>query len=142
VSEHTLKAIEKTESVPIAERKQRLLTKAARIAEKAADRIEDQIDGANITQASVAFGVVTEKMLLLSGDPTIRIEHSIEPGLNLYKRLAELQAQIQPIQPEPIEAHMIEPVTDQPALPNAEAISDLAAGNGLEPGRKTSKKLE
>jgi hypothetical protein len=64
VSEHTVKAIEKTESASIAERKQRLLTKALRIANKAADRIEDQIDGANITQATVAFGVATEKMLL------------------------------------------------------------------------------
>jgi hypothetical protein len=28
-----------------------------RIASKAADRVEDQIDGANITQATVAFGL-------------------------------------------------------------------------------------
>jgi hypothetical protein len=53
VSEHTLKAIEKAESLSIAERKQRLLDKALRIASKAADRVEDQIEGANITQASV-----------------------------------------------------------------------------------------
>jgi hypothetical protein len=68
VSEHTVKAIEKAESVSIAERKQRLLSKALRIANKAADRIEDQIDSANITQATVAFGVATDKAQLLSGD--------------------------------------------------------------------------
>jgi hypothetical protein len=68
VSEHTLKAIEKAESPSIAERKQRLLDKALRIASKAADRVEDQIDGANITQATVAFGVATEKMMLLLGE--------------------------------------------------------------------------
>ncbi len=51
MSEHTLKAIEKAESLSIAERKQRLLDKALRIGSKAADRVEDQIDGANITQA-------------------------------------------------------------------------------------------
>src|SRR5439155_6401872 len=68
VSEHTVKAIEKAESASIAEQKQRLLAKALRIASKAADRIEDQIGGANITQATVAFGVATDKMMLLLGE--------------------------------------------------------------------------
>jgi hypothetical protein len=39
-----------------------------RIASKAADRVEDQIDGANITQATVAFGVATEKAMLLMSE--------------------------------------------------------------------------
>jgi hypothetical protein len=65
VSEHTLKAIERAESASVAERKERLLRKALRIASKAADRVEDQIDGANITQATVAFGVATEKIMLI-----------------------------------------------------------------------------
>jgi hypothetical protein len=68
VSEHTLKAIEKAESLSTAERKQRLLDKALRIASKAADRVEDQIKGANITQSTVAFGVMTDKALLLLGE--------------------------------------------------------------------------
>jgi hypothetical protein len=66
VSEHTVYAIEKAESVSIAERKQSLLRKALRIASKAADRIEDQIDKANITQSTVAFGVLTDKIQALS----------------------------------------------------------------------------
>jgi hypothetical protein len=33
-----------------------------------ADRVEDQIDGVNITQATVAFGVATEKAMLLMGE--------------------------------------------------------------------------
>ena len=61
VSEYTLKAIEKAESLSIAERKQRLLDEAVRIASKAADRVEDQIHGANITQAVVGFGVLLRK---------------------------------------------------------------------------------
>ena len=68
VSEHTLKAIEKAESLSIAEKKQRLLEKALRIASKAADRVEDQIDGAKITRAPVALGVATEKIMLLSSE--------------------------------------------------------------------------
>jgi hypothetical protein len=89
VSEHTVKAIEKTESAPIAERKQRLLAKALRIADKAADRIESQIDGANITQATVAFGVATEKVQLLSGDMTARIEDVPAQG-NIFQVYADL----------------------------------------------------
>jgi hypothetical protein len=85
VSEHTVTAIEKAESASIAERKQRLLAKALRIAHKAADRIEDQIDGANITQATVAFGVATEKAQLLSGDMTARIEHVPARG-NIFEQ--------------------------------------------------------
>ena len=67
VSEHTLKAIERAQAIPIAERKERLLAKALRIASKAADRIEDQIDGANITQATIAFGVATSRVNLWRG---------------------------------------------------------------------------
>jgi hypothetical protein len=39
------------------ERKQRLLDKTMRIASKPADRVENQNEGANITQATVAFGL-------------------------------------------------------------------------------------
>ena len=31
-------------------------------------RVEDQIDGANVTQATVAFGVSTDKIILLLGE--------------------------------------------------------------------------
>jgi len=61
VSEHTLKAMEKAESHSIAERRERLLAGVWRLASKAIDRVEGQIDDANITQATVAFGVATEK---------------------------------------------------------------------------------
>ena len=50
VTDDTVKAIEQREAAPIAARKQELLSKALRIANKAADRIEDQIDTANITK--------------------------------------------------------------------------------------------
>jgi hypothetical protein len=50
VSEHTLKAIVASESLSIAERKERLLAKAWRLANKAIDRVEDQIDGANTSR--------------------------------------------------------------------------------------------
>jgi hypothetical protein len=132
VSEHTLKAIEKAESASIAERKQALLAKAMRIAHKAADRIEDQIDNANITQATVAFGVAADKINLLSGDPTIHIQHSIgQPDRNpnwLYDRLNELAARLN--QPRTIEAAADQPLAALPALPNGKTISDSGADTG------------
>jgi hypothetical protein len=85
-SEHTLKAIQKAESLSIAERKQRLLDKALRIASKAADSVEDQIDDANITQATVAFGVSTEKIMLLLGES----DGGVPVQINLYPGVAEL----------------------------------------------------
>jgi hypothetical protein len=96
VSEHTLKAIEARESLSIAERKQRLLDKALRIASKAADRVEDQIDCANITQATVAFGVATEKMMLLLGETggvPVQVNMQVNAQL-LHQRYAELIASL------------------------------------------------
>jgi hypothetical protein len=126
VSEHTLKAIEKAESVSIAERKQALLRKAIRIAHKAADRIEDQIDSANVTQATVAFGVAVDKINLLGSDASIHIQHSIgQPDRNpnwLYDRLNELAARLN--QQRTITTAAVQPLTAQPALPNGETISD------------------
>jgi hypothetical protein len=93
VSEHALKAIEKAESLSIAERKQRLLDKALRIASKAADRVEDQIGGANITQATVAFGVATEKIMLLLSETGGGVPVQVNLQVNaqaLHERYAEM----------------------------------------------------
>jgi hypothetical protein len=115
------------EAVPIAARKQELLMQAARIAKRAADRVEDQIGDAPLPQAVVTFGIMTDKINLLSGDPTIHIQHSIgQPDRNpnwLYERLQALQDQITASAPKPLEATVVEPVTPQPALPNGENIS-------------------
>jgi hypothetical protein len=125
VSEHTLKAIEKAESASIAERKQALLGKAMRIAHKAADRIEDQIDSAKISQATITFGVAVDKISLLGGDPTIHIQHSLELGPNLYEKLASLANAINARSAAPRTiGTQAEPLAALRALPNGEAISD------------------
>jgi hypothetical protein len=111
VSEHTVKAIERSQSIPIAERKQRLLTKALRIADKAADRIEDQIDGANITQATIAFGVSTEKALLLAGEPACRMEvnlRSVDVYSEFLRITAEIRAAVQQLPPPASETPLLE----------------------------------
>jgi len=49
VTDDTVKAIKQRESVSIAARKQELMMEAARIAKRAADRVEDQIGDAPLT---------------------------------------------------------------------------------------------
>jgi hypothetical protein len=96
VGEHTLKAIEKAESLSIAEQKEKLLAKAWRLANKAINRVEDQIDDANIMQATVAFGVITEKIMLLLGESGggVPLHINLYPGVAelLHQRYAELIA--------------------------------------------------
>jgi hypothetical protein len=75
VTDDTVKAIEKREAVPIAARKQTLMLQAARIAQLAADRVEEQIGDAPLQQSVVTFGVMTDKLMALSGDNTQAIQH-------------------------------------------------------------------
>src|SRR5215467_5749604 len=75
VTDDTVKAVEKREAISIAARKEALMVQAARIAKRAYDRVEDQIDSAPLPQAVVTAGVFTEKLQLLSGDATARIEN-------------------------------------------------------------------
>src|SRR5437899_1166019 len=74
----TVRAIIQRESRDIAERKQELLDQSLRIARRAADRIEDQLDSANLSQANFVYGTSTDKIGQLSGDPAliIRYEHA------------------------------------------------------------------
>jgi hypothetical protein len=120
VSEHTLKAIEKAESRSIAERKERLLAKSWRLANKAIDRVEDQIDNANITQATVAFGVSTEKIMLLLGESSgvpVNVNLQVNAQL-LHQRFKELVA----------------------ALPNGETCSERPAAMQLQSGKELPKR--
>jgi hypothetical protein len=119
VTDDTVKAVEQREAVPIAARKQELMMQAARIAKRAADRVEDEIDNAPLPQAVVTFGVMTDKIVALSNDPMpIQVQVTHEPGLNLYERLAELKAKLEAnVTPKAIQATVIEPLAAQPALP-------------------------
>jgi len=75
VTDDTVKAIEQQEAAPIAARKQALMEQAARIAKRAYDRVEDQIDEAPLAQATIVAGVMTDKLLALSGDNVQNIHH-------------------------------------------------------------------
>src|SRR5260370_10313573 len=71
----TVRAIIQRESRDIAERKQELLDQSLRIARRAANRIEDTIDEANLSQANFVYGTATDKIGQLSADPALIIRH-------------------------------------------------------------------
>jgi len=120
VTDDTVKAIEKRESVPIAARKQELMIQAARIAKLAADRVEDEIDNAPLPQAVVTFGVMTDKIVALSNQtPPLQVTHTIEPSTRLWDRINNLA--------RAINAKALR----RPALPNSDAAPDSGAENGL-----------
>jgi hypothetical protein len=149
VTDDTVKAVEQREAVPIAALKQELMMQAARIAKRAADRVEDEIDNAPLPQAVVTFGVMTDKISLLSNDPT-RIDVSISstgpPATSLHKQLIEL-ARILNAQPiRTINATTISsPNAPKPtsgdtttlALPNTETARGSGAEIGLRPEEQT-----
>jgi hypothetical protein len=92
VTDDTVKAIEQREAVPIAARKQTLMVQAARIAQLAADRVEDQIGAAPFPQSVVIFGVMTDKLLALSGEPSLTIHHE-HTHTHQHELVAALHAQ-------------------------------------------------
>ena len=75
VTWRTADAVVKLESREIAERKQELLDQSIRVAKRALDRVEDQLDDANLSQANFVYGTSTDKIALLSGDPALIIRH-------------------------------------------------------------------
>ena len=98
------------------ERKQQLLAKTLQVADKAIDRMDNQIGTANISQATIAFGVATDKSLLLPGEPTYHVHVSLDVH-DIYAKLRQVQARI------------IEAVQSAPSLPAIEVLPAPAAGH-------------
>jgi hypothetical protein len=120
----TIKAIERNEAIPIGERKQALLKSAMRVAELSVERMEQLAPTANISQATIAFGVATEKMLLLSGENTANIHVTVDPGLNLYERFQQLHDQLQqPPKPKAIQVNVLPQSQDDPGEHSANSVA-------------------
>jgi hypothetical protein len=144
VTDDTVRAVEKREAVPIAARKQALMVQAARIAKLAYDRVEDQIDTAPLPQAVVTAGVFTDKLQLLSGDATARLENfnfNMKPVdivaefQKLHDAIREKAAKVEQAREEE-KAGM---TRHQLALPAGETASDSGAETGLAPSNKRLK---
>jgi hypothetical protein len=91
----TIKAVERVEAATITERKARMLQQVTRVAERAWQTVEDKLDGANLTQATICAGVATEKMLLLAGEATHRVEVVLADASDLYSEMASLKARLE-----------------------------------------------
>jgi hypothetical protein len=75
VSTHTVRAIKAREAVAIAERKQRLMSIFANVAEIASERMEELAGKASLRDAGTTAGIATDKLLALSGEPALTIHH-------------------------------------------------------------------
>jgi transposase-like protein len=75
VSTHTVRAIRAREAVAIAERKQRLMSIFANVAEISAERMEELAGQASLRDAGTTAGIATDKLLALSGEPPVTIDH-------------------------------------------------------------------
>ena len=58
--------------------KKALANELEALAYKLIEAMPERLEGANLQQASVALGIVVEKMQLLRGDPTERFEHTLD----------------------------------------------------------------
>src|SRR4029450_10583025 len=132
VTDDTVKAVEKREAIPIAARKKALMVQAARIAKLAYDRVEDQIESAPLPQAVVTAGGFTDKLQLLSGDATPRLEN-----FNLNMRPVDLVAEFQKLHDairekakQATEEATARMTHHQLALPDGETIADSGAETG------------
>jgi hypothetical protein len=140
VTDDTVKAVEKREAIPIAARKEALMVQAARIAKLAYDRVEDQIDTAPLPQAVVTAGVFTDKLQLLSGDATARLENfnfNMKP-VDLVAEFQKFHDAIEAKAKQATEKEKASIPGHQLALPAGETISDSGAETSLQPSDKAN----
>ena len=104
--------------------------------------MEELAGQASLRDAGTTAGIATDKLLALSGEPALTIQHdlTLRPfnANDLYERLAQLQASIKS---KTIEAAVVEPVTSQAALPNGETRARLAEARKQRwPGAASAKR--
>src|SRR5437667_8558246 len=120
VTWRTADAVIKRESREIADRKQELLDSSIRIAQRAANIIEDQLDTANLSQANFIYGTSTDKIGQLSGDPALIIRHE-------HAHLHAHAHHFQPITPETWDAILDALPDAPPAAPEPDASQSALA---------------
>ena len=97
VSEHTVRAVRDREAVSIAERKQRLASIFANVAEIAGERMEELAGTATLRDAGITAGIATDKLLALSSDPLSQANNHLHVHLepvNLIEQWNEMCASL------------------------------------------------
>ncbi len=123
VSEHTVRAVRDREAIPIAERKQTLVSIFANTAQIAAERMEELAGRASLRDAGTTAGIATDKLLALLGESGgIPVHLNLQvTGELLHERYAQLVREISGTQS----------AESSEALPNGEAFS-VAGAMGLQ----------
>ena len=134
VSEHTVRAIRAREAVAIAERKQRLMSIFANVAEISVERMEELAGQASLRDAGITAGIATDKLLALSGDSLMTIRHEHTHRLTDDDILAFAVARSKQIQAQvidtPSEASNLSTVAPDIALPQSKPNIPNVSGNG------------
>jgi len=96
VSEHTVRAVRDREAIPIAERKQRLMSIFGNVAELGAERMEELAGKASLRDAGTTAGIATDKLLALLGETGgVPVQVSVQVNAELlHARYAALVAEI------------------------------------------------
>jgi hypothetical protein len=137
VSEHTVRAIREREAVAIAERKQRLMSIFANVAELSAERMEELAGQASLRDAGITSGIATDKLLALSGDPsfTQTQQHlhwhlqSNDVARQFNELLASMQNSQRHLKSLPDDCALRSPSNPKPNTPNASRNGSLS-GDG------------
>jgi Homeodomain-like domain len=127
VSEHTVRAVRDREAIPIAERKERLVSILGNVAELAAERMEELAPHATLRDAGMAAGIATDKLLALLGETggSVPVQINLHTGVAqlLHKQYFDMVAEIKELSRQ-----------NKDVLPNGETISEVPAAVDLQRG--------
>ena len=118
VSRNTVAAVKQAEAQTIEQRKQTILATAARVAELGFERIEEELAAGNFkgVQLVPVAGMSVDKVLALSGDPTIRIQHD-HRHLHRHDHFADFNALLEKLpNRKPVDAEVVSAVELNPGM--------------------------
>jgi hypothetical protein len=105
----TIRSVERRDATTVTTQKTKLIGTLARVARMTAERMEEEIPRMNHQSLGISCGISVDKLQTLTGDPTLRIEHSINPGPNIFDRVAKLHADMMKV----VQAKVIKPTIPQ-----------------------------
>jgi hypothetical protein len=125
MARRTVLAIIERESALIAQRKQILAEKWLRIANRAADRTEDELDTMPIGQVPAVAGIATDKLIALTSDP---IQQQTNPHLHVHLQSVDIATQYNTLLHKLINAKSDD--SEQCSAPNPKLNTPNVSGSG------------
>ena len=120
VTDDTVRAVKERENIPIAAEKKAVLTNVTYGLRLASERVIELMPEASARDALIGVGILGDKMALLGGQPTIRVEvgQCIDVGAELQRLLDEAEKLIKQAQVTEIDLDRKSP--EQKALANGD----------------------